>query len=87
MISIIETNNQQMISIMKIKKMNIYAIQMNNYTKPFKMNFITKNNKWIIIHNSDCWLLARNTVSIMKMIIVNPIGRWWYQYVADEEVL
>ena len=33
--SIIETNNHQMISIMKIKQMNIYAIQLNNYTKRF----------------------------------------------------
>lgn len=32
MISIIETDNQQMISIIKTKQMNIYAIRMNNYT-------------------------------------------------------
>ena len=30
---------------MKIKRMNIYAIQMNNYTKQFQTNFITKINK------------------------------------------
>ena len=30
---------------MKTKQMNIYAIQMNNYTKWFQTNFITKINK------------------------------------------
>ena len=34
-----------MISIMKTKQMNIYVIQMNNYTKRFQTNFITKINK------------------------------------------
>ena len=87
MISIIETNNQQMISIMKIKQMNIYAIQMNNYTKRFQTNFITKINKWIIMHNGNCRWLARITVSIMKMIIVCVDGaviciRW--EIVVDD---
>ena len=34
-----------MIFIMKTKQMNIYAIRMNNYTKQFQTNFITKINK------------------------------------------